>query len=147
MDFFVYSRPAIESVPQHDVPHVVVSITTTAEDRARIPASPQCLGILRLSFPDADGAIDGYSEEELFSASHADRVWDFVLGHRADITRVVLHCDAGLSRSPAVAAALAKVLVGDDAPFFARYRPNMRVYRTLLERYHERFDAPSRGPH
>jgi hypothetical protein len=39
-----------------------------------------------------------------------------------------------VSRSPAVAAALSKVLTGDDAAFFGgRYRPNMRVYRTLLE--------------
>ena len=45
-----------------------------------------------------------------------------------------MHCDAGKSRSPAVAAALARVLDGDDAHFFGgRYTPNMRVYRTLLE--------------
>jgi predicted protein tyrosine phosphatase len=45
-----------------------------------------------------------------------------------------VHCDAGVSRSPAVAAALARVLKGDDAEYFAgRYRPNTRVYRMLLE--------------
>ena len=59
--------------------------------------------------------------------------------------RVVLHCDAGMSRSPGLAAALSKVLVGDDTEFFKRYRPNMRVYRTLLERYYEQFEDRSAG--
>jgi predicted protein tyrosine phosphatase len=56
-----------------------------------------------------------------------------VLQCRATIERIVVHCDAGASRSPAVGAALARVLNGDDAEFFAgRYRPNMRVYRMML---------------
>lgn len=139
MQFYVYSRPAIERLPPHDVPHVIISITTTEADVARIPTSPECRGVLRLVFPDADQADHIHSESDLFSASHADAVWDFVLAHRADIVRVVLHCDAGMSRSPGVAAALAKVLVGDDTELFARYRPNMRVYRTLLDRYYARF--------
>jgi len=58
----------------------------------------------------------------------------FVHRHLLDVRRIIVQCDAGLSRSPAVGAALARVLNGDDAEFFGgRYRPNMRVYRTLLE--------------
>jgi protein-tyrosine phosphatase len=57
-----------------------------------------------------------------------------VLEHRAEIERIIVHCDAGVSRSAAVGAALARAFSGDDAEFFAgRYRPNVRVYRTLLE--------------
>ncbi|MEM9070020.1 MAG: hypothetical protein AAGE52_16045 [Myxococcota bacterium] len=140
MKFFVYSRPAIERVPAHDVPHIVISITTTSDDRARIPESKEQRGLLRLSFPDADSVIPGYEERDLFSEIHADAIWEFVLRHRADISRIALHCDAGMSRSPGVAAALSKVLVGNDAQFFKRYHPNMRVYRTLLERYYEKFE-------
>jgi predicted protein tyrosine phosphatase len=140
MQFFVYSRPGIEGAPPHEAPHVVISITTTPDDEARIPEAPACREILRLSFPDADGSVAGYAEGALFSANDADRIWKLVLRHREEIALVVLHCDAGLSRSPGVAAALAKILEGDDAVFFKRYRPNMRVYRTMLERYHARFD-------
>ena len=44
-----------------------------------------------------------------------------------------------MSRSPAVAAALLRVLEGDDATLFGgRYRPNMRVYRMLLESHASR---------
>ena len=142
MEFFIYSRPAIERVAAHEVPHVVISITTTEDDRARLPASAQCRGVLRLSFPDLENAIPGIGPDELFGSAHADQIWDFVQRHRGQISRIVLHCDAGLSRSPGVAAALARVLVGDDSEFFQRYHPNMRVYRVLLDRCPEGARSP-----
>src|SRR5690606_9309143 len=70
VEIFVYSRAAIERVPPHDVPHIVISITTTEDDRARIPSSPHCKGVLRLVFHDADAPTATSSEEALFSAAH-----------------------------------------------------------------------------
>lgn len=117
----------------HEVPHIVISITSGPEDVARLRTNALCRGILRLSFPDAESASENLSERELFSADQATQIWDFVLAHRHDVERIVLHCDAGISRSPAVAAALARALGGDDAEYFSgKYRPNMRVYRLLL---------------
>jgi predicted protein tyrosine phosphatase len=92
-----------------------------------------------LSFADARAlmpgtASDRYAERDLFSREHAMKIWSFVLQHRLDLERIVVHCDAGVSRSPAVGAALARVFNGSDAELFGgRYRPNMRVYRMLLE--------------
>ena len=52
---------------------------------------------------------------------------------------ILVHCDAGWSRSPAVAAALTKSLLGqDDSHLFKAKSPNMLVYRTLLNVYYER---------
>lgn len=134
MEFFVYSRRALEAVQPHEVPHVIISITSGVEDVARLRTNEHCRGILRLSFPDADVASDRFTDADLFSKHHARQVWDFVLRHRDAVKRVVVHCDAGISRSPAVAAALARALGGDDAEFFAgKYQPNMRVYRLVLE--------------
>src|SRR5258708_4006668 len=117
MDFFVYSRGAIERVAPHDVPHVVISITSASDDVAKIPTSTECLGILRLTFLDADEPTTA-TPGPLFGAPDARLIWDFVLVHRAQAERVIVHCDAGISRSPAVAAAISRVLVGDDADFF-----------------------------
>jgi predicted protein tyrosine phosphatase len=104
------------------------------DDMARLRKNPMCLGVLRLSFPDAEVASELHAEAELFSREHAAATWSFVLQHRATIERVIVHCDAGVSRSPAVGAALGRVLNGDDAEFFAgRYRPNMRVYQMMLD--------------
>lgn len=123
MDFYVYSRNALDAARPHDVPHVIISITSSPEDIARLRANKMCRGVLRLSFLDADAPSDQYTEDVLFSQEQAMKVWQFIV-----------HCDAGVSRSPAVATAISKVLMGDDTEFFGgRYRPNMRVYRTLLE--------------
>lgn len=137
MQLFVYSRGAIERVPPHEVPHLIISITSSPDDQARLPASPQCRGVLRLVFPDLDAPSPGMPSP-LFGVEHARAIWDFVERRPDDVERIVLHCDAGVSRSPAVAAAIAKCLTGDDAELFRRYRPNMRVYRTLLEVWHDR---------
>jgi predicted protein tyrosine phosphatase len=138
MDIYVYSRSAIEAVRPHEVPHVIISITSNVGDVARLRTSGACRGILRLSFLDADVSSDQHPEADLFSQDQAARIWAFVLQHRADIERLLVHCDAGMSRSPAVAAAISKGLSGDDSAFFGgRYRPNMRVYRMLLQTYEQ----------
>lgn len=134
VQLFVYSRAHIERLSPHDdAAHIIISITTTADDVARLPVCATTLGVLRLSFFDLDQRAEGVREEDLFSRDHAALIWDFVTEHRPRIERVIVHCDAGYSRSPAVAAALARVFEGDDSAFFRRYQPNRRVYRALLD--------------
>lgn len=137
MDFFIYSRGAIERVAPHDTPHLLVSITSHPSDQARLAPGPACLGLLRLSFVDADQPSEAHPEETLFTPAQAAAIWDLLAAHPGAV-RVVVHCDAGMCRSPAVAAALSKVLCGEDEDFFRRYRPNRRVYRLLLEEAHAR---------
>lgn len=141
MDFVIHSRKRIESMPPPEAPHLVISITTSPLDQARLPATPACLGILRLAFFDSDLPPEDDGPEGLFSQADARQIWDFVLAHQAQVTCLVLHCNAGVSRSPGVAAALARVLLGDDADFFARYQPNSRVYRILLDVYAAEYAA------
>jgi predicted protein tyrosine phosphatase len=134
MDIFVYSRSALDAVRPQEVPHVIISITSSPEDVARLRSNDMCRGVLRLSFPDAEVPSTLHAEANLFSQDQARKVWTFVEEHLPEIQRIIVHCDAGVSRSSAVAAALARVLNDDDAEFFGgRYRPNMRVYRSLLE--------------
>jgi predicted protein tyrosine phosphatase len=133
MEIFVYSRHALEAARPHEVPHVIISITSSPDDVAYLRANETCRDVLRLSFPDAEAPSDRFREEDLFSPAHAAQIWNFVQQHRSRVERIVVHCDAGVSRSPAVGAAIARALNGDDAEFFGgRYTPNMRVYRTLL---------------
>lgn len=133
MEFYVYSRSGFDAARPHEVPHVVISITSAHDDLAPVRANPARLGLLRLAFPDVEEPSARFPEESLFSAEHAAQIRAFVEQHAPYVARIVIHCDAGRSRSPAVAAALARVLTGDDAEFFGgRYAPNARVYRTLL---------------
>ncbi len=61
-----------------------------------------------------------------------------------EIDTIIVHCDAGQSRSAGVAAAIAKFFNGDDEQFFSgggmygspRYTPNRLAYRKVLQAFH-----------
>jgi predicted protein tyrosine phosphatase len=145
-DIFVYSRQAIEAIEPHEVPHIIVSITTPGDpalpEGAKIKTNEHTLKILRLTFHDLDQHFPGIEELEsdLFQPSQARQILALVKTY-PEAQRFIVHCDAGLSRSPAVGAALSKIWTGDDTYFFKRYHPNMRVYRTILEEHY----APPSG--
>lgn len=140
-EFIVYNRTTIESIDPHEVPHVIVSIRSPKDpNEARLPVGQHTLGVLRLTFHDMDDAHMAYPairqeyEAQCFSRDQARQIVTLVRSN-PQAQRLLVHCDAGFSRSPAVAAALSKALTGDDRKFFMRYSPNMRVYRMLLEEY------------
>lgn len=62
----------------------------------------------------------------------AKAIWTFVREHAGHYDAVVVHCEQGMSRSPAVAAALAKGLGLDARRFWRDYQPNQFVYELLL---------------
>jgi predicted protein tyrosine phosphatase len=143
-EFIVYNRETIESIEPHDVPHVIVSIRSPKDpNEAILPIGPNTLGIVRLVFHDMDDfhkkalAPEKWEkyEADCFSTSHARQILELVKDHPS-AERLLVHCDAGFSRSPAVAAALSKILTGDDTYFFKHYAPNMRVFRTILETHY-----------
>ncbi len=143
MEFFVYSRPAFEAAAPHDVPHVVVSINCPGEEPAKFQANELTLGRVNLFFWDLDAVphgVDTIPEGgwKLIEPEDARAIVEMVRAH-PDAQRVVVHCTAGKSRSAAVAASLMKAIEGDDSPIFnsPRYKPNMRVYRMVLEAWHE----------
>jgi hypothetical protein len=45
----------------------------------------------------------------------------------------LVHCEVGLSRSPAVAAALRRIYYNHDGRWFGSIFPNRLVYRLLVE--------------
>ena len=111
-------------------------------------ASPFCMpenrveDILPLSFCDADRpGKDVYGNDtdgsDLMSDDDARSVALFVRQHMSE--RILVHCDAGISRSAGMAAAISKHLTGDDGEFFysGQYRPNMWCYRKTLNALHE----------
>lgn len=95
-------------------------------------------GILRLRFADADhvAGTDVYGRtvyaNDLMSDEDAKNIIVFL--KRYPCSDVIVHCDAGISRSSGVAAALMKYYNGDDSAIFdsGKYRPNMWCYRKVL---------------
>ena len=141
MEFFVYSRAAIERIAPHDVPHLIVSITSSIDDIARLPENEHTLGVVRLVFLDVPAHLPAP-----MTSDDAAEILDAFARHRDRIERVIVHCDAGVSRSPAVAVALARIAGQDDRDLLARYRPNPHVLETMTREAARRIlSPPSRG--
>ncbi len=111
-------------------PWAGISITTDPDGWPDIDRT-NCLGLLQLQFADLE---DPHPGEKLFDEADAQRILEFVGDVWPKIQLLLVHCQAGARRSPAVAAALSRIYFGHDAAWFQRgvYEPNMLVYETLL---------------
>lgn len=134
MRFQVETRGSVMQV-RPTVPHVIVSIADSVERRLDVPTNEHTLDVLWCFFHDVDSDRDGMTA---FSQQDAQRIISFFQHYRSTAQLLIVHCDAGQCRSPAVAAALQKIQEGDDNHWFATKRPNRLVYRQLLEAAHER---------
>jgi predicted protein tyrosine phosphatase len=115
--------------------YALISICDSDARRACIPKVAGLRGILHLSFDDAEPLVNARppAHIKLMSAAEARRIWRFVDKYKANVGAFVVHCHQGMSRSPAVAAALAVYLGADEKPFWREYSPNEHVYRLLRE--------------
>ena len=62
----------------------------------------------------------------------ADSLWTSKVGW-SGLRGVLQHCEQGMSRSRAIAAALCKRMGGDNRKLMEKYQPNMYVYALVLE--------------
>ena len=135
--FLVLSRAAIETFTA-DTPYLVVSITDPEQPEATIPESPFLWATVRMKFHDiakpsriavqfATNSSDVYMTE-----ADAERILSFVGEHLAEVKLTVCHCEQGISRSAAIAAALSRILQDEDEFFFRHYWVNRYVYDLLL---------------
>lgn len=110
--------------------HIVISITSAANQELMLPNNINRVSQLFLKFDDVQD-ID--SRVIYFDQSMADDILTFVEKHLTSISLIVVQCQAGLSRSVAIGAALSKILNYADDAIFTKGLPNMFVYTTLLD--------------
>ena len=113
----------------YDKPWACISIGTEPGDWPKINMC-QRIDILQIAFADLSKPE---KDMILFNEKHAKQIWDFVDKVWDKIDVLMVHCMAGVCRSPAVAAAIAKVKYGDDFMYFDLYLPNSLVYTTMLK--------------
>jgi len=135
MKFTVLNKiKAIRYKPQGTA--ILISITDPASGNPPFHGTYE--GIIRLQFHDINEQFpEGYFfEGVLFNSDDAKDILAFVKNH-PDIDEIVVHCEAGVSRSAGVAAALSKIYLGDDTEFFGLcYIPNRLVYNTILNQHY-----------
>lgn len=116
-------------------PHVWISIFDTDETKRPTPIQrPRCYGILPISFDDIDREKPGCISDE-----QAREIADFVDNAvRAGIRGILVHCEAGIGRSAAVANAIEEFYNRFTIEPIYRIRsstelPNQLVYSRVLE--------------
>lgn len=104
MEWRVLSREAAERYEPEGV-ELCISISDPSAPPARLAAG--FAEVLRLAFNDIQAA--GSADDVLFDDEHAAAVLE-VVARWPGVERIVVHCHAGVSRSPAVALGVCDVL-------------------------------------
>ena len=91
------------------------------------------INVAYVQFDDIDSS-ETINGETPMSKSDAKTIVDAFMKYKDRVEQIIVHCDAGYSRSPAVAAALAKALGMSDEVYFSsgQYCPNRHVYRMMM---------------
>ena len=114
--------------------HAYISVADSDQQPAALPQAPsECVEVLRLAFDDVLNGDEQGRPIVAFDDDHAKQIWMFWDRVREKVDLLIIHCNGGFCRSPAIAAAIALTEFGDDARWFATKRPNTVVYRTLLK--------------
>ncbi len=161
MKFKVLSRQAIEEFESNEK-HIVISISDPSSNKVKIISKP--VDILSLQFHDIDKSLiardkctackgTGYLPEyknindghcyrcttmldiKLFTDQQAEQILNFIDKYEKTVDLIIVHCEAGISRSAGVAGALSLIYNGSDQYYFDKYIPNIFVYRKILNMY------------
>ena len=119
--------------------YIVISITDPLSPNVVFLKSKTRKGILRLQFHDWTKSDKEKHEKELLAKGYiffdmkiAKQIVEFVEKWKSKVEVIMIHCEAGISRSAAVGAALARWFYQSDVDFFKRYHPNDLVYQNVL---------------
>lgn len=139
MRFLVTNRYQIRQL-QLNQPYAVISITDPFSPPVVLPEHDLRLNMMRLEFYDLDRPFEGISDrvnDRLFTFDQADAVLQFAQKLEGQDVVIVCQCEAGISRSAAVAAALSRIYNAVDSDYFKLFHPNRRVYSMILSRHYE----------
>ncbi len=120
-----------------DNPWACISISSPTLSHPVI-SKTNLVDLLQMEFYDAEFVYPGLDPEFMFNRDHAIQILDFVDSVVDQIDLLMVHCEAGMSRSPAVGASIAKLRWDDDKVFFSKYTPNMKIYRQMMDAGMER---------
>jgi predicted protein tyrosine phosphatase len=119
----------------HGEKSIVVSINDLENSPNDIAANANGNGIDAVKWFFFDDVEAGHG---VINFIQAREIAQFVLDFKDRVDLIIVHCGAGVSRSAGCAAAILKALNGSDDEIFGNeaYRPNMKVYRTVLGEFY-----------
>jgi predicted protein tyrosine phosphatase len=126
----VHDRETVERGFVMREPYILISIRDPDKKPVRYRRTPLCQAVLELAFHDAEPTAGFTPSRPLIYMTEADAeaVWRFVRQHEGAYGAIAVHCEQGMSRSPAVAAGIAEGMGLDSETFWSNYQPNQFVY-------------------
>ncbi len=133
MQFTVADRDQIEAAIRVRTAYAVISIHDPEKPKPRVRRQAGLRGVLYLAFHDAEPSVQMRLPEHvvLISAKHCKQIWAFAREYAAQVETIVVQCEQGMSRSPAIAAALSETYGKGSATFFKNHQPNHYVYQLM----------------
>lgn len=111
------------------------AIITVTDSDVNFRNIPQLVGWMTIPVDDIEEGDQIPKGSLLFNEFHARAVKKFVESKKDEVDFFIVHCNAGMSRSPALAAALSLAYNGNDEEFFRNKTPNRTIYKRMLETY------------
>jgi len=115
---------------ESDRPWAAISIASTPNDFPSLQTENR-VGLLQLAFEDIRCDSDRCWDAILFDSTLADRIVNFIRELPQEVESLLVHCGAGISRSPAVAQILCQVSGTDTSLLEQHYAPNPEVLPIL----------------
>lgn len=136
MPVVILSRREVESRVFEDGDYVI-SITDPDSPLAKINGTND---ILRLQFYDIDTPLKTLDNKIFYPMQMSDaiKIVQFIKSIKLKkLKNIVVHCEAGLSRSAGIGAGIAKYLYDNDNHIWNTKTPNYHCYKILLKAFYE----------
>lgn len=130
-----YSRREVERGISFRGNYALISIRDPGSAAVSIPKQSGLIDALELQFHDAEptSSMTLPSGIKIITEEQAMQIAAFVKRHRAEVDGFAVHCEQGMSRSPAVGAAIARYLKQPYERFWQEHQPNRYVYELVVE--------------
>lgn len=135
MNFNVYSRQRAKKESYRlKEPTLIISVTDPLAPINNFAKNRSIVSICRVQFDDVtpESASDG---DVLMSESDAEKIRDYVRAYKNRVENIIVHCEAGVSRSAGIMAAIEEHLTCAVSPILTSedYSPNLHCYALTLE--------------
>jgi predicted protein tyrosine phosphatase len=116
---------------------IMISIQDTSQNNVKFNRNPKINAILRLFFSDIEYEIESGI---MMSKNDAKTLKDFIDLWKEKVGTIIIHCQAGISRSAGVAASIEKYLNGEmmeleDIWNNHKYSPNGCCYKICCKAF------------
>lgn len=140
MQFEVMSRQLARQYSYHtNIPKsIIISITDVESENNKFNRNSNIIAVCPVKFDDVE-----IGEKNCITKETAIKIIEFVNSYLNKVEKIVVHCEAGVSRSAGICAALMQIINGSDADIFdnPRFCPNMTCYRSIMENYYGSYNV------